>query len=157
MNDYAADAPLDADDERLLAAVASAQLEHDPVPDGLIDRLMFAVSLEIMEAELATLESRDLATVRSIDPVVVDTITFTASTTSFMVSLSESDGGVRIDGWVTGGGVEVELRAGALRLSRVSDATGRLTWEHVPHGPVRFLIQPSRPGQRPVVTPTIEV
>ena len=97
MNDYAADAPLDADDERLLAAVASAQLEHDPVPDGLIDRLMFAVSLEIMEAELATLESRDLATVRSIDPVVVDTITFTASTTSFMVSLSESDGGVRID------------------------------------------------------------
>ena len=149
--------PLDDNDELLLAGIAAAQAEHDPLPTGLLERMRFALSLELMDAELAALQSASPAGVRGVDPTVTDTLTFTASGLSLMVVLSEADEGVRVDGWVTGGGVTVEARTADAVDVRVSDATGRLTWAAVPHGPLRFLIHPPLPGQRPVVTPVIEV
>lgn len=149
--------PLDADDVAIFGALATAQAELDPLPIGMMERLTFALSLALMNAELAALDGRPLLAARGLDPAVTDTVTFTASTLSLMVVLSEVDGGVRVDGWVTGGGVTVEARTSDTVDVRVSDATGRLVWPLVPHGPLRFLIQPNRPDQRPVVTPTIEV
>lgn len=149
--------PLDADDDELFAAIASAQAWFDPPPVGLVERISFAVSLELMDAELAALSQEERAGARGLDPAVTDTLTFTASTLSLMVVLSETDGGVRVDGWVTGGGVSVEARTADSIDLQISDATGRLTWPLLPHGPLRFLIRPGRPDQRPVVTPTIEV
>ena len=149
--------PLDAADDDLLAAVAAAQARFDPPPVGLVERISFAVSLELMDAELASLSQEERAGARGLDPAVTDTLTFTASTLSLMVVLSETDGGVRVDGWVTGGGVSVEARTADSIDLQVSDATGRLTWPLVPHGPLRFHIRPGRPDQRPVFTPAIEV
>ena len=149
--------PLDDSDELLLAAIAAAQADQDPVPAGLLERVRFALSVELMNAELAALQTASPAGARGVDPAVTDTLTFTASGLSLMVVLSEADGGVRVDGWVTGGGVRVEARSADAVDVQVSDATGRLTWAEVPHGPLRFLIHPPRPGQRPVVTPAIEV
>ena len=149
--------PLDDRDELLLAAIAAAQADQDPPPAGLMERMRFALSLELMNAELAALETGSPAGVRGVDPAVTDTLTFTASGLSLMVVLSEADGGVRVDGWVTGGGVTVEARSADAVDAQVSDATGRLTWAELPHGPLRFLIHPPLPGQRPVVTPVIEV
>lgn len=149
--------PMTDDDLALLAAIGRAQDELDPVPAGMLERLEFAVSLELLNAELATLTDTELLTTRSDVGVSTDTITFTASSTSLMIVLSTHDDEVRIDGWVTGGGVTVTLRAGAAQHPATSDATGRLVWPRVPHGPIRFLVEPTRPGGRPVVTPTIEV
>ena len=149
--------PLDDNDELLLAGIAAAQAEHDPLPAGLLERMRFALSLELMDAELASLRQEAPVAARGLDPSVTDTLTFTASTLSLMVVLSEADGGVRIDGWVTGGGVTVEARTADSIDVQVSDATGRLAWPLLPHGALRFLIRPLRPDQRPVLTPTIEV
>jgi hypothetical protein len=74
-----------------------------------------------------------------------------------MVTMTGVDDGVRVDGWVTGGGVEVDLLAGDQAFAATSDATGRLTWPTVAHGAIRFRIRPPQPGSRVVVTPTIEV
>ena len=149
--------PLAGDDLELLGGISRAQDALDPLPAGLLERLEFAISLELLNAELATLTDSELLTTRSDEDVLTDMITFTASSTSLMIVLSPDQDGVRIDGWVTGGGITVTLHAGTDARPVVSDATGRLIWSAVPHGPVRFLVEPVRPGGRPVVTPTIEV
>ena len=149
------DHPMTDDDFRLLAALADAQDELDPLPPGLIDRLTLALSLELLEAELAVLAAEALEPARADSPV--DSITFTASSLSLMVTLTRDDDLVRVDGWVTGGGVEVDLLRGDERHTATSDATGRLAWPPVAPGPVRFRIRPPQPGSRAVVTPTIEV
>ena len=56
--------PLDDNDELLLAGIAAAQAEHDPLPAGLLERMRFALSLELMDAELAALQSASPAGVR---------------------------------------------------------------------------------------------
>lgn len=119
-------------DDRLLSVVRVAGEAFDPLPAGMVARLHFAVSLELMQAELATLQLDGLATVRALAPLAVTTVTFTATTISLMVTFEDTADGVRIDGWITGGGVAVELRTGLGRLPQVSDATGRLTWPSVP-------------------------
>jgi len=154
MNAYDPDAHLTADDAELFAQIARAAELRDPVPEGMTDRIIAAVSLTLMEAELAVLVDGSLEAVRWEQ---ASTVTFSASSLSLMVTLTEVDGRVRIDGWVTGGGVLVELHAGDDVFEATSDATGRLVWPSVPHGPVRFRITPDREGARPVITPTIEV
>lgn len=150
-------APLDSSDRDLLTAVAAAANRHDPPPRGLVDRVLFALSLELMSAEIAAFEAADLVPARGIDPATTDTVTFTASSLSLMLVTTDIDGGVRIDGWVTGGGVTVEAHCANAVFSEVSDATGRVSWPLLPHGSVRFLIHPTRQDQRPVITPAIEV
>lgn len=156
MNDDAL-CPLTAEDFAVLAAVGQAQAALDPLPDGVLERLEFAVSLELLNAELATLTEDGLVTTRSDASVSTDTITFTASSTSLMIVLTPRGERVRIDGWVTGGGVTVTLHSGSEQHVAVSDATGRLVWPEVAHGAIRFLVEPNRPDGRPVVTPSIEV
>ncbi|NHB84377.1 hypothetical protein G7085_06505 [Tessaracoccus sp. HDW20] len=106
--------------------------------------MLTAVSVALMEAELAVLVDGGLEVVRS-EPAT--TITFTASSLSLMITLTEVERRVRIDGWVTGGGIAVQLLTGAEVLETVSDATGRLVWTSVPHGPVRFRITRTGRGQ----------
>lgn len=156
MNRFDADELLTSEDVALLRDIGAAAVEHDPLPEAMIERLLLAVSLELMEAELATLADLRLEAARA-ETTAVETITFTASSLSLMITLTRDDEGVRIDGWVTAGGVEVELHAGGAVESALSDATGRLTWAPVPPGPVRFLIRPGREGAKPVLTPIIEV
>ncbi|MGA4669001.1 hypothetical protein ACPCG0_04245 [Propionibacteriaceae bacterium Y1923] len=149
--------PLNDDDHALLDAIVEAQEAFDPLPAGLLERVEFAISLERLNAELATLTADELVATRSDVQVSTDTITFTASSISLMIVLTPHGDRVRIDGWVTGGGVSVTLHTGAAAHRQVSDATGRLVWPEVAHGPVRFLVESDLPGARPVVTPTIEV
>ena len=150
------DEPLTDEDLLLLTRLAQAEAARDPLPVGMQDRIRFALSLEAMQAELATITHRHLALARG-GPTKADTVTFTSSTLSLTVMISEDDHGVRIDGWVTGGGVQVDLIGADGSRSEVSDATGRLLWGEVPHGAVHFLIHPMRVDAKLVATPTIEV
>ncbi|SHJ53470.1 hypothetical protein SAMN02745244_02723 [Tessaracoccus bendigoensis DSM 12906] len=148
--------PLDRDDFRLLSAVASAATSFDPPPNDLVTRIMLAVSLDLMEAELATLVAAPMAMARTEHPLAPETITFTSSAASLMIALDGDNGDVRVDGWVTGG-TQVELHTGREVLPQTADETGRLVWQAVPRGPVRFLIRPLLAGASPVITPTIEL
>lgn len=155
--------PLDDLDEAILGQVREVHDTLDPPPADLAERVKFALTLAALEAEVADLQELAPAGVRSdVGYAVTDTVTFTASSMSLMLTITPDPSvrearTVRVDGWVTGGGVEVELSVSTDRRATTSDANGRLTWEGVPRGRARFLIHPPARGARPVVTPSIEL
>ncbi len=53
---HSPDEPLDAVDLALLADLARIAEEIDPVPDGLVERSLFAITLAGLEAEVMELE-----------------------------------------------------------------------------------------------------
>lgn len=152
----------DIDEFDLLALHRTRQLfdRLDPVPGDLVNRIQFGLTLDALEAELAELQrSGDLVGIRSDGDGEVQTVTFTSSSLSTMVSVSAmSADRVRIDGWVApGGGVEVELRVVGRALSAVADSDGRFVFEDVPRGLAQFVLRTPVTGSRPVVTPSIEI
>lgn len=150
-----ANGPMDEQDAEILAGIAGLFDAIDPPDPQLADEIVFALSLAALDAELATLQEASELSVRAHSST--DTVTFSSSAVQLMVSTSEDgDDCLRVDGWVTGGGVTVELVRGVSSTPAVSDAHGRLVWRDVPRGPVRFLIHPSAQGARPVLTPVIE-
>ena len=78
----------------------------DPAPSGLVDRISFGITLEALHAEIAEIQRVDsLAGVRSEGVSEAQTITFTSSTLTTMVTISPSGpDNVRIDGWIAPGG-----------------------------------------------------
>ena len=139
---------LDADDFALLNSLRAYYDEHDPVPDGLVERIQFELTLDALEAEVATLTQLDLAGAgtRGAATESVRTITFTSESMTTMVTITpDGEGSVRIDGWAApGAGIRVEIlladgtretlrrrrrpvrvRAGADRPGQVRPAPGR--------------------------------
>lgn len=157
--DQLASEPLDELDFRILADLARVQDEADPPPPGLADHVRFELTLRALQAEIAELQSAgERESVRSqVAPDVFDTISFTASSVSLMITVSPEpgrDGTVRVDAWVTTPRAEIQLwQNGRQTTSGRADDDGRLAWDDVPSGPTRFLIA----GSPPVVTPTIEL
>lgn len=132
----------------------------DPVPDGLVDRINFGLTLEALHAEIAELQrTANLVGVRAETDSDVQTITFTSSTLTTMITITPTSGGrVRIDGWIAPGGtVAVELRARAEVRQTESDADGRFVFEDVPRGLAQFVLRPTTDDSHLVVTPAIEI
>lgn len=151
-----ADEPLDEQDQRILAGIAALYDDIDPPPARLADDIVFSLSLAALNAELASMQLDSAMAVRA--HAATETVTFSSSALQLMISTSEeNEGTIRVDGWVTGGGLTVDLLQGSDSTPAVSDAHGRLVWRGVPRGPIRFLIHPPAPDSRPVLTPTIEL
>ncbi len=157
---------LDDLDATILAAAREVIARLDPVPAGLTDRIKFEITLAALHAEIADLERMPLAGVRGDDAAYVPTesVTFTSSTLSLMVTVAVGDESpateqptVRIDGWVTAGGAEVELFVAGQSFQAVSDAHGRFVIEGVPRGSARFVLRAPGGAGRPVITPTMEI
>jgi hypothetical protein len=155
-----ADGPIDDDDLRILGRVAQLYDTIDPVPHGLLERIQFGITLDALHAEIAELQRDDeLAGVRG-DEVAARTVTFTSSSVTTMVTITElSPERARIDGWAApGGGVEVELRTTDGTLRTTADADGRFVFDEVPRGLVQFTVRsPAATSQPPVITPSIEI
>lgn len=158
--------PLDDRDDAVLGRIAALYSAADPVPPHLADELIFAISLEAMHAELASLVEPDLAmaSARSgsaAQPTEVKTLTFSSDSLTTMVTISVSGPDrVRIDGWAApGAGASVELRQGsASSLWATADEDGRFVFEDVPHGMTRFVVRAADPDAHPpVVTPAVEI
>lgn len=155
--------PLDEMDHRILSHLRLVHEQLDPPPADLAGRMKFALSWAALEAEVAQLQELSGAGVRSEATYgTTDTLTFTAHALSLMVTVTHEggtgdSGTVRVDGWVTDGGLLVELRVGTDRYPATADPDGRLVWEGVPRGRAQFLIHPLAEEARPVVTPTVEL
>ena len=155
--------PLTEADYALLDSLQALYDETDPVPDGLVERIQFEITLDALHAELATLTQLDLAGsgARSASTESVRTITFTAETVTTMVTISpQPDGSVRVDGWVAPGAgllVEVLLADGARRTH--ADDDGRFVVEGLPAGLAKFALHTTDAAGSPhtVVSPTIEL
>jgi hypothetical protein len=150
------DEPMDDIDLAILDALHRTLILADPIPPHLVSDIEFTLSLAAMNAELALLAAEPLG-VRAPTAESADAVTFTSSTMTLMVVIGRDDGQLRIDAWVSGGGITVELIQGAERTAQVSDVNGRVSWFPVQPGLARFLIAPIASGGRPVITPAIEL
>jgi hypothetical protein len=146
--------PLDGVDERILNRIGRLYDALDPVPEDLVDRLQFAITLDALHVEIAKLQlasSGELA-MRGAEQVnAVKTLTFSSESVTTMVTIS-SDGPdrVRIDGWAApGGNASVEVTA---------DSDGRFVFDDVAHGLTRFVIRAAEVAAHPpVATPAVEI
>jgi hypothetical protein len=154
--------PLDDLDLGILRRLRSVAAKVDPVPAGLTEDIKFALTARALEAEIAELEllgAGDL--VRSVEYTRAETLSFTSSGLTVMVTITPVDAGsVRIDGWVTSEDearpVEVEVREVG-RSGRVSpDEQGHFVVRSVRRGMVQFVFHPAG-GGRPVITPGVEL
>jgi len=147
-----ADAPMDATDERILARMATLYATVDPVPFDLVDRIDFALAVAELEADIAELTRGELVGVRSEE---TDSVTFTSGSLSLMVTTVRSAHHVRIDGWVTSPGAEVDVVGEGITRTVTADVTGRFALEEIPRGRAHFVVR--REGYRPVITPSMEI
>ena len=150
---------IDAVDLSVLDRIEALYAQLDPVPDGLVDRVQFGITLEALHAEIAQLQrSADLVGVRS-DLTDAQTITFTSARLTTMVTISPISADLtRIDGWIVpGDGVTVELRTREGVHSTTSDADGRFVFESVARGMAQFVLRSTDPDAAPVMTPSIEL
>ena len=143
---------LDATDERILNRLASLYSAIDPVPSDLLERIDFSLAVAELEADIAELTRGELVGVRG---EVTDSVTFTSGSLSLMVTTVVAAHHVRIDGWVTSAGAEVDAVAEGVTRTVVADEAGRFSLDDVPRGHVHFVVR--REGYRPVITPSMEV
>jgi hypothetical protein len=151
-----ADLGLPEEDERLLVQLADVLQLADPVPDGMTDRIRFAMDLDNLEFEVARWEREDqLAGVRG--SVAPDTITFTVGDLTVMVSLAPAAVGNRFDGWLVPGGAHtIEVRVeGHEPTTTSADEGGRFVLPDVPKGITQIVVHLNGQRTRTVVTPTI--
>jgi len=146
------DGLIDEVDERILAGLATLYETVDPVPPGLLERIDFALAVAELEADIAELSRGELVGVRGEE---TDSVTFTSGTLSLMVTTAASAHHVRIDGWVTSPGAEVDVVGEGMTRTTVADEAGRFSVEGVPRGRAHFVVR--REGYRPVITPSMEI
>jgi hypothetical protein len=154
--------PLDPSDFALLNSLRAHYDENDPVPDGLVERIQFELTLDALHAEVATLMQMDTAGagVRSAATEEVRTVTFTSESLTTMVTLTaQPDDTVRVDGWATpGAGIRVELMLPDGPRETYADDDGRFVFEDVPRGLAKFVMHVPRGEEfSTVLSPTIEL
>lgn len=158
----AAAEPLDSTDSAVLNALRAYYEEHDPVPDGLVERIQFEITLDALHTEVATLTRLDLAVggTRSTSTEEVRTITFTSESLTTMVTLTPQPGGtVRVDGWASpGSGIRVEVVLSSGGVETYADDDGRFVFDGLPAGLAKFALHIVQGGEdSTVLSPTIEL
>ncbi|MEO7060547.1 MAG: carboxypeptidase regulatory-like domain-containing protein [Lapillicoccus sp.] len=165
--DQLAHAPLDARDVEALRLLRSVYEGSDPVPEGLVERVKFAITLDDLEAEVARLQRDSVPdgmpelVSRSDGLLKARTVTFTSDTVTTMVTITPIDARtVRLDGWAAPGAhLDIELRVGDTSRHVIADEDGRFVFESVEHGLAQLVLRPAEEGDggHPVITPAIEL
>ena len=153
---------LDPSDLALLNSIRTYYEEHDPVPEGLVERIQFEITLDALRTEVATLTQLDTATAgtRGAATEAVRTITFSSASLTTMVTLTPlGDGTVRVDGWAApGAGIRVDVLLPDGPHRTYADEDGRFVFEGVPCGLAKFaLYLPHDTEFFTVLSPAIEL
>ncbi|AVL95726.1 hypothetical protein AB0O70_08005 [Microbacterium paraoxydans] len=125
----------DEDDARLFARLRSLWREVDPVPAGLIDRMVAAVAADGLNREYAllTLVEGQLGAVRGETDAL--TLQFSDGSTSILLHVTTTGSGRRrIDGWVDTAAAEILLLQGERERRTTPAETGRFVFDEVPSG-----------------------
>jgi hypothetical protein len=145
--------PIDAADLKILDLVGDLYTVTDPVPDGLLERIVFAIELLGLDDEVALLQAD------CFDPVGVRgsehcrTVTFDSESLTIVIQATTTGGTVRIDGWIAPPSVRpIRLRVGERDLRTETDWLGRFVLTDVPHGLAQLIVEapegePREPGR----------
>ncbi len=148
-------------DAALFARMRAVWQSVDPVPTGLVDRMVAAVAVEDLtrEYEMLTLvEAADLTAVRS--ETDASTLQFTDGTTTVLLHVTMAEGGGRrIDGWVDADALAVKLAQGEREWSADAGESGRFAFDDVAAGMsrVRLVVRDAGGEMREFQTPQFEV
>lgn len=162
---YPPDELIDDVDEAVLASLARSMRVVDPVPEGLVERAQFAMTLALLEeeaAEVMAMRPVELLSgaVRgeSAAPAEARTITFTHESLTVMIALSSSDEGtVRVDGWLAPAApLVVELRQPGGDHATTADEDGRFSFDTAVRGPASLLVLLADDAGK-VTTPVVEL
>jgi hypothetical protein len=149
--------PFDEDDAALLAQLRTVFDRHDPPPEGLVDWVTLALSLEDIDVQMCRLTSEMSAVATRAGADAASTITFENNDLTVMLRLEEHiDGQLRVDGWLAPAAVyDVEIRTGERILTAAADEHGRFAFDNVPRGLAQLVLRPasiSAEGRRTTVT-----
>jgi hypothetical protein len=155
-----ADEPLDESDFELLGEVRDMFQAADPMPAELPERIRFYLAFRDLEIEIARLAvEQDQLAVAARGSEESRTITFDSESLTIMIRIdANSDGTVRVDGWLAPSQRrEVEMKCAAEPLCVTSDEQGRFAFSQVPRGTAQLVVRPAGPdgAGRSVVTPAL--
>lgn len=153
------DEPLTPQDLALLADLGRVVIAIDPVPAGLAERALFALSLERLEAEVLELQlSAGVLRSGPSETVEARTVTFAAAHVTIMITVSpDGQGRVRVDGWVAPADrylVNVERADGSALVE--TDEDGGFVLERVAAGPASLVLRRADGTGPTISTPVIE-
>lgn len=161
---------LDAGDEHVLSEIREIASRIDPVPAQLPEHIKYVMTVRMLEAEVAELTKMPMAVARSEAGERVDSISFSGSSLSLMVTMSSDADGVRVDCWVTNGGALVEVRFSSSgeesegesapegKREEICDEHGRCAFTGLPPGMAHFIVWPDANRLTPpIITPTINL
>jgi hypothetical protein len=153
-----ADAPLDDQDLALLAELRGLYDHVDPVPDGLVQQIHFALALDSFDIDVLRPRSGGQLALATRGEEQTRTITFDTERLTIMISISATGKDqVRIDGWLAPPAAHpIELRHVGGSLTTVADDQGRFVLDLVPHGTAQIVVRPG-PAGHVVATPSIVV
>ncbi|GAA1225151.1 hypothetical protein GCM10009587_32200 [Microbacterium maritypicum] len=122
----------------MLARLRTHWRAVDPVPAGLIDRMVAAVASDGLNSEYAllTLVEGQLGEVRGEADAL--TLQFSDGSTSILLHVTTTASGRRrVDGWVDTAAAEIVLTQGEKARSVSPEETGRFVFDEVPSGLTR--------------------
>lgn len=156
-----ANEPIDETDVALLASLRTAFTQADPVPDGMIDRIAFAMSVAALEADVAEVVGQAqpaLSATRAQSYERATRVTFASGEFSAMVTIESGPGALAgLHGWATTPGSDIELRERAKTQLTTADEQGRFAFRNVERGMAHLVFR--RPGGEtaPIITPAFEI
>lgn len=139
--------PTRGEDDGLVDALRQTWMRTDPVPAGLVDRVLFAIGLEGLDAELAVLVDSSLVGARAAarPEEAARTITFSSTSLTATITISDSPGGgSRVDGWLAPAeAIRVEVRrTDQAAMDVLADDGGRFVIDGLPRGLVQLVFHP---------------
>jgi hypothetical protein len=145
-------------DTAILSRLRGLYRRLDPPPPDLNQRVLVAMAVANLDAELASLQEDQLVDSGARATERVRRMSFDAPSITIMVTVTDlTDGGVRLDGWLAPPArsrIELRLSESTRRpaLIATADEAGRFAFPTVPRGPMWLVVTAA---QATVVTPSV--
>ncbi|MFE1645958.1 hypothetical protein [Microbacterium sp. P01] len=150
-----------AADAALFARLRTAWMQVDPVPAGLVDRMVAAVAVEDLSREYALLTLVEGAAVSATrGEAETATLQFSDGSTNVLLHISTLESGQhRIDGWIDAPTLAIRLAQGESERSAEAAEHGRFAFDEVASGisRIRLVVRADDGELREFQTPQFEI
>jgi hypothetical protein len=151
---------LDERDEEVLGLLRECHEALDPMPESVVQRSLFAIALQDLDAEVFRLAEQDALAAVGVRGEEARVVTFDSDSLTVMIRISQQSSTVRIDGWLAPPeSCRVELRTGERVISTGADEEGRFVLDEIPRGLAQLVVRRGGPlttgAEHSILTPAI--